>query len=60
MNMTVKDILNSVKNWFDWTPVMVSEPVEVYCDYLDKGHVLLGYEVNQNVGLRYCRGSRIC
>ena len=43
--MTVKDILNSVKNWFDWTPVMVSEPVEVYCDYLDKGHVLLGYEV---------------
>ena len=43
--MNLHGIINNIKNWFDWTPVMVSGPVEVYCDYRDKGHVLLGYEV---------------
>ena len=45
MNMTVKGVFNSVKNWFDWTPISVSEPVEIYRDYRDMGRVLLGYEV---------------
>lgn len=43
--MDLQGIVNKVKNWFNWTPVLVSEPVAVYKDYLDKGHVLLGYEV---------------
>lgn len=43
--ITLKGVLNSVKNWFDWTPASVSEPVPVFRDYRDKGHVLLGYEV---------------
>ena len=46
--ITLKGMLNSVKNWFDWTPVSVSEPVQVFRDYRDKGHVLLGYEVVVN------------
>ncbi len=43
--MTLSDIASKVKNWLDWTPVAVSEPVEIYRDYRDMGHVLLGYEV---------------
>ena len=43
--MDLQGIISKVKNWFDWTVVSVSEPVAVYRDYLDKGHVLLGYEV---------------
>ena len=43
--MTLSDIVTKVKNSFDWTPVCVTKPVEVYCDYVDKGRVLLGYEV---------------
>ncbi len=43
--MALRGIVNEVKNWFDWTPIAVSAPVEVYRDYRDKGHVLLGYEV---------------
>ena len=43
--MAFASIVNNVKNWFDWTPMSVSEPVEVFRDYRDKGHVLLGYEV---------------
>ncbi len=43
--MAMKNIVNSIKNMFDWTPVAVSEPIEIYRDYKDKGHVLLGYEV---------------
>ena len=43
--MDLSGIVNEVKKWFDWTPIAVSEPVAIYRDYLDKGHVLLGYEV---------------
>ena len=43
--MDFSSIFSNVKKWFDWTPVAVSGPVEIYCDYRDKGHVLLGYEV---------------
>ncbi len=43
--MNMCGIVNTVKNLFDWTPVAVSRPVELYCDYRDKGRVLLGYEV---------------
>lgn len=43
--MALNGIFNGVKNWFDWAPVAVSEPVEVYRDYRDMGRVLLGYEV---------------
>ena len=43
--MNFQAVVDKVKNYFDWTPVAVSEPVEIYCDYRDKGHVLLGYEV---------------
>lgn len=46
--LTLKGIVNNVKNWFDWTPVSVSEPVPVFRDYRDKGRVLLGYEVVVN------------
>ncbi len=46
--MGLRGIVNDVKSWFDWTPVAVSAPVEVYRDYRDKGHVLLGYEVTVN------------
>lgn len=43
--MDLRSIVSDIKNWFDWTPVAVSGPVEVYRDYRDKGRVLLGYEV---------------
>lgn len=43
--MDLHGIISKVKNCFDWTPVAVSGPVEIYRDYRDKGHVLLGYEV---------------
>lgn len=43
--MNVKSLVAQVKNWFDWTPVSVSVPSELYCVYRDKGRVLLGYEV---------------
>lgn len=43
--MKIHRIVQDVKKWFDWTPVAVSLPAEVYCTYADKGRMFLGYEV---------------
>ena len=43
--MDVKEAIKKFKLLFDWTPVEVSEPVEYYQAYKDKGLLFLGYQV---------------
>lgn len=43
--MNIKDAVKKFKLLFDWTPVAVTEPVEFYQDYDDKGHMFMGYQV---------------
>lgn len=43
--MDCKKKFNEFKRLFDWTVVDASEPIAYYVDYKDKGHMLLGYQV---------------
>lgn len=43
--MDFKDAIQKFKLLFDWTPVAVTEPLEFYQDYDDKGHMFMGYQV---------------
>ena len=38
-------VVDMLKELVDWSPVNVDEPVPVFKSYLDKGRILLGYEV---------------
>ena len=55
--MNVKDYLIKINTWFNWTPVAVSKPVEVYQSYFDRGRVLLGYEVQ--IDYKYHKPRRV-
>jgi hypothetical protein len=43
--MSFLDTVKNLKHLFDWTVLDVSEPVEYRKQYVDKGDLLLGYQV---------------
>ena len=43
--MNIKDAVKKFKLLFDWTPVSVTEPMELYQEYKDTGRMFMGYQV---------------